>query len=375
MQRETAIFKPAAIIAILLLSCFNSFSQNKTYVYHLNEKMEFVSKEQASIIGKGSKTENGFMVLFYNLTDSRLLFIENFKDSTLSMLAGQHVAYHANRKQSESAYYESNQLHGTSVKWDSLGRTTDSAIYYEGMPTYLVRYQVNSDGSKQKIYEFDNDYPKRKLTEEDIVITDNGAAVAPVIWQSLIYNGRYTFRQDKINTNKFLIFRFGDAYYNNMVAKDPKPKESAFFKTGQEFTINGVDINGNKLKSKDLKGKVLVINYWFINCKPCRMEMPELNELVKEYKDSANVKFIGISLDDRSAIRDFIKLSPFDYQLVANGRPDAEKYGVTSYPTHAIIDGEGRVYFHTVSSPRQLFYWMRKTINELLEKQNQKPRI
>ncbi|MCH5715653.1 TlpA family protein disulfide reductase [Niabella hibiscisoli] len=136
-----------------------------------------------------------------------------------------------------------------------------------------------------------------------------------------------------------------------------------------------VDINGNKLKSKDLKGKVLVINYWFINCKPCRMEMPELNELVKEYKDSANVKFIGISLDDRASIKDFVKLSPFNYQLVADGQTAAHQYGITSYPTHAIIDGDGKVHFHTVSSPRQLFYWMRKTINELLEKQNQRPQI
>ncbi|GEM_PF-263099 len=375
MYRKTAIRKAAIITAILCLIYCNSFSQKKVYAYYMNEKMEFVPKEEASVIGKGSKTETGFMVLFYNLADSRLLFLENFKDSTLSVLDGSHIAYYANRKTSERAYYKSNLLHGSSVKWDSLGNMTDSAIYYEGIPTYLVKYQVNTDGSTQKVHEFDNDYAKRRLTENDIVVMDNGAVIEPAIWQSLAYNGRYAFRQDKVNSNKFLLFRFSDAYYSNMVSRDPKPKESTFFKAGQEFNINQVDINGNKLKSKDLKGKVLVINYWFINCKPCRMEMPELNELVKEYKDSANVKFIGISLDDRSAIREFVKLSPFNYQLVADGRPEAEKYGVTSYPTHAIIDGEGKVYFHTVSSPRQLFYWMRKTINELLEKQNQSPQI
>ncbi len=375
MRRKTAIFKPAAVTAMLFLFYFNSFSQNKIYAYYLNDKMEFVPREQASIIGKGSKRDTGFMVQFYTLADNRLILVETFKDSTLSILDGPHVAYHPNRKKSESAYYKNNVLHGLSLKWDSLSRITDSAMYYEGMPTYLVRYQVNADGNSEKLYEFDHTAAKRRLTENDIVITDNGAIIDPKIWQSLAYNGRYAFRQDKISANKFLIFRFSEAYYSSIVSKDPKPKESGFFKTGQDFDINEVDINGNKLRSKDLKGKVLVLNYWFINCKPCRMEMPELNELVKEYKDSANVKFIGISLDDRSAIREFIKLSPFNYQLVADGQTAAHRYGISAYPTHAIIDGEGKVYFHTVSSPRQLFYWMRKTINELLEKQNQKPNI
>ncbi|MCH5715652.1 toxin-antitoxin system YwqK family antitoxin [Niabella hibiscisoli] len=151
--------------------------------------MEFVPKEEALVIGKGSKTESGFMVLFYNLADNRLLFLENFTDSALNVLNGQHIAYHANRKKFESVYYKNNLLHGTSIKWDSLGNMTDSAIYYEGMPTYLVKYQLNSDGSKQKLHEFDNDYPKRRLTEQDIIITDNGAVVTPAVWQSLVYNG------------------------------------------------------------------------------------------------------------------------------------------------------------------------------------------
>lgn len=375
MRKRSAITKRSALAIIWLIFNTACFSQNQIYAYYMNEKMQFVPKEQATVVGKGLKKDSVFLVQFYTLADSRLLSVETFKDSTLSVLHGKHISYHTNRKTAESAYYKNNMHHGPLIKWDSLGRVTDSAMYFEALPVYLVKYQYSGNGTQQKMHEFDNTYAKRRLTGEDIVIMENGTVLNHTIWQSLMYNGRYAFKQDKVDANKFLIFKFNDDYYNSIVSKDPKPKESAFFKTGQEFSINEVDIDGNKLKSKDLKGKVLVINYWFINCKPCRMEMPELNDLVKEYKDSANVKFIGISLDERPAIKEFIKLSPFNYQLVANGGPAADKYGVASYPTHAIIDGEGKVYFHTVSSPRQLFYWMRKTINELLEKQNQKPQI
>lgn len=372
------INKPATLrtiaIAVVIFTCsISCFSQKKIYTYYMNDKMELVPREQASIIGKGAREDSIFTLRIYTLADNRLLAIQTFKDSTLSVLHGSHIGYHTNRKPAETAYYKNNMLHGPSVKRDTLGRVTDSAMYYEDIPVYLVKYLLAADGSVQKVYEFDNGYATRRLTEKDIVITENGVPVNYTIWQNLLYNGRYAFKQDKINDNRFLIFKFNEDYYNQILERDPPPKESSFFKTGQDFSLNEVDIDGNRLRSKDLKGKVLVINYWFINCKPCRMEMPELNELVAAYKDSVNVKFIGIALDDRNAIKDFIKLSPFHYQLVANGQTSAQKYGITAYPTHVIVDGDGKVRFHTVSSPRQLFYRMRKTINQLQEEQRKKP--
>ena len=45
-----------------------------------------------------------------------------------------------------------------------------------------------------------------------------------------------------------------------------------------------VDMNGNSYSLGILKGKVVVINFWFVECKPCVIEMPELNEIVEKYK-------------------------------------------------------------------------------------------
>lgn len=44
------------------------------------------------------------------------------------------------------------------------------------------------------------------------------------------------------------------------------------------------DINGNEYSLESLKGKIIVLNFWFVECKPCVQEMPELNELVEIYK-------------------------------------------------------------------------------------------
>ncbi|GAB3424087.1 hypothetical protein GCM10027516_24050 [Niabella aquatica] len=348
-------------------------AQNKVYTYYLNESMDIVPKKDAAIIGQGTKHDSVFVMRFYMAKENRLFLIETFKDSTVSVLHGRHIAYHTNKKKAESSIYQNNMLHGASVKWDSLGRLTDSAMYYEDMPTYLVKYMYNPDGSRRTVYEFGNTPPEKQPDEKSTLITTNGEVLGYELWKNLLYTNRYALRQEKTSPDKYLIYRFSDEYFDKMVAQAPKPGESKFFKTGQDFNINETDINGNRFRSKDLKGSILVINYWFINCPPCRAEMPELNELVKDYKDAANVKFIGIALDDKPSLKEFLKKRPFDYQIVADGRPAAEKYGIHLFPTHVIVGGDGKVYFHTVSSPRQLFYWMRKTINELREKERLHP--
>ncbi len=369
MNKIVYVFLSLGWLFLMLTLPVRSLSQNKIYLYYLDEQMQIVPKEQATIVGKGSPKDSVFLVQYYTLATDRPFLIEMFKDSSLSVLHGVRVAYHNNRQKAETAVYQNNMLHGLRLQWDTLGRTTDSALYYDDMPTYLTRFGYDAGGRAYRVFEFDNTYAKKRPDEKATVMTRDGSVIPASVWKELLYGGKYAFRQDKVSPDRYMIFRLSDKVFEKSIADAPRPEESKFFKTGQSFGISETDINGNKLRSRDLKGKVLVINYWFIDCPPCRREIPELNELVKKYEDNGNVKFIGIALDDRSSLKDFLKRSPFHYQIVANGRPAAEKYGIHLYPTHVIVDGEGRVRFHTVSSPRQLFYWMEKTINELLEEQ------
>ena len=342
-------------------------AQNKQYAYYLNGQMEIVAKEQATIMGKGVWRDSILLVQFHTIPNDRPFLIAMFKDSSLNILHGNRLTYHSNRQKAANSLYKNNMLHGPSLKWDSTGRLTDSTVYYEDMPVYKINYIYSSNGNRTTEHEFDNTNSPKRPDEKAIVMTPDGSVLPATVWQNLLFGGKYGIRQDKAATNTFLIFRISDGFFEQAVAKDAKPTESKAFKTGQKFVIDERDIKNNRLRSKDLLGNVLVINYWFINCKPCRMEMPDLNTLVEEFKDSANVKFIAIGLDDKASINDFLKLTPFNYQIIADGRNTAQRHGVMAYPTHVIIDKSGKVYFHTVSSPRQLMHWMRKTINELLQ--------
>ncbi|PWK80229.1 peroxiredoxin [Mucilaginibacter oryzae] len=152
------------------------------------------------------------------------------------------------------------------------------------------------------------------------------------------------------------------------LASLPKPRESAYFTTGETIEpFSTRDLNNNKIKLKELRGKVVVLNFWFIGCPACMQEIPELNKLVDDYKNNPSVVFLAIALDYSWEIKKFLKTTAFNYDIIDNGRYIADGYKVGLYPTNVILDKEGKVAFHSVGFAPNSPYWMRKTINEGLK--------
>ena len=111
-------------------------------------------------------------------------------------------------------------------------------------------------------------------------------------------------------------------------------------KPAPELTLTTLD--GRKVSLAGLKGKVVVFNFWFVNCAPCRAEMPGLNKLVDAHRGQ-DVVFLGVATDRADAIRDFLKKFPFKYEIVPEGTATASTFGVSVYPTHILIDKAGRI--------------------------------
>lgn len=106
------------------------------------------------------------------------------------------------------------------------------------------------------------------------------------------------------------------------------------------------DIQGNKKSLNSLKGKIIILNFGFIECKPCVREMPELNNLVKKYKND-NVEFIGFSGNGSMQINSFLKEQDFLYNIVPNSKSVIKDYRISSYPTNIIIDQNAKVVYVT----------------------------
>jgi len=118
------------------------------------------------------------------------------------------------------------------------------------------------------------------------------------------------------------------------------------------MTFKELTIKNKKIDTKEILGDVIVYNFWFTTCGPCRAEMPYLNQLKGKYKDK-NVHFISIALDESYKIDSFLKTTPFDYDIIPDGRWLTEKFDITSYPTNIIIDKKGIIqFFETGYSPK-----------------------
>lgn len=105
--------------------------------------------------------------------------------------------------------------------------------------------------------------------------------------------------------------------------------------------FTATDLSGKTYTLEELKGKTVVLNFWFIGCKPCIMEMPHLNEVVQKYKQE-DVVFLAFALDQEDELRKFLAKTPFQYNIVPDANMIArDAYGVNAFPTSMVIDKNG----------------------------------
>ncbi len=138
----------------------------------------------------------------------------------------------------------------------------------------------------------------------------------------------------------------------------PGEKEAA-----PEFHVKTLE--GEMLMLSALKGKVVVLNFWFVGCAPCRVEMPGLNTLTEEFKDE-DVVFIAFALDNAEALREFLKVKEFTYRIVPDASKIASSYGVKVFPTHVIINKSGQVEFTLTGGSEDRHEQLRPLIHNLL---------
>ena len=106
-----------------------------------------------------------------------------------------------------------------------------------------------------------------------------------------------------------------------------------------EFDIT--DMGKNRIRTKDLKGKLNIINFWFTQCAPCVAEIPDFNALVKKYK-SKDINFLAACRNNSSQVDIFLKKHPFDFTIIPDGNDLIYKNfnSVWAYPFTIITNKE-----------------------------------
>ncbi len=124
-----------------------------------------------------------------------------------------------------------------------------------------------------------------------------------------------------------------------------------------DFTLT--DLDGNKVTLADLKGKIVILDFWATWCAPCKASFPAMQMAKNKFKNDPDVKFLFIHTWERGTTtpvedaRAFIKSKGYDFQVLMDLKdPDTKEnkvvgsYKVSGIPSKFVIDKNGVIRYH-----------------------------
>jgi cytochrome c biogenesis protein CcmG/thiol:disulfide interchange protein DsbE len=109
-----------------------------------------------------------------------------------------------------------------------------------------------------------------------------------------------------------------------------------------DFTLKTFD--GQVITLSQLKGKVVLLDFWATWCAPCRKSIPHLIQLHKNHRERG-FELVGMNVDrgDTEVVRRYVKSMDIPYPIVTTPEEVLRAYRVTGIPVTFLIDKEGKI--------------------------------
>jgi thiol-disulfide isomerase/thioredoxin len=118
-----------------------------------------------------------------------------------------------------------------------------------------------------------------------------------------------------------------------------------------DFTLS--DLEGKSWTLRDLRGKVVLVNFWATWCPPCRKEMPDLDALYKKFK-SQGLVILAIDDEEVGKIKPYLAEHPVSYPILLDpGRKTNESFRVDGIPKSFVYDREGKLVAQSIDMRTQ----------------------
>ncbi|MBU1095949.1 MAG: TlpA family protein disulfide reductase [Bacteroidetes bacterium] len=118
------------------------------------------------------------------------------------------------------------------------------------------------------------------------------------------------------------------------------------------FTLKNLD--GKAVSLDELKGKIVIIDFWATWCGPCRQSFPGMQIAVERFKENKNVEFLFINTWERVAdkltnAKEFIKNNKYPFNVLMDTENSViASYKVSGIPTKFVVDGDGNIRFKVI---------------------------
>lgn len=181
-------------------------------------------------------------------------------------------------------------------------------------------------------------------------------AAIPTFTQTALSKPKEIFRDaagNQISNNEFVDLRLA----NSAERFDPATRtvledgtvEFRIANPRQEGTLaptfDAPDIDAKSINTASLKGKVIVLNFWFIGCMACMDEIPKLQAVADKFRDNSDVVFVAISTNTPQELRAFRDREGFTYRHIGQALALSKLFNVIGYPKNIVIGRDGKIAY------------------------------
>ncbi|HEY5326079.1 MAG TPA: TlpA disulfide reductase family protein [Mucilaginibacter sp.] len=174
----------------------------------------------------------------------------------------------------------------------------------------------------------------------------------------------YKIDQDNINAASFAI---PEGFHQ---PKKKPQEQTALLPSGMmapDWTL--YDTDGKKMSLSQMKGKIVLMDFFFVGCVPCMNTLATLDKIHEKYKNK-NVVILSISTrDSMKLVMAFKKVQLIKNQMYPDGGDVAKLYHISGAPTFYLIDKEGKIANVIVGYSDDIEKKMTSVIDDLLKKQ------